>query len=97
MRELDENRTRINTLSGQQPSHFCYPSGVYERAFLEWLDDAGVVSATTCETGLVTASTNPLLLPRVIDGAQLSDVEFESWTSGFGALLPHRVAHIPAE
>ena len=95
-RELDDNRAQIHALAGQAPSHFCYPSGVYEHAFLAWLREASVVSATTCESGLATAATEPLLLPRVIDGAQLSDVEFESWTSGVGALLPHRVAHVPA-
>jgi hypothetical protein len=94
-REIRENRERIESLTQRSASHFCYPSGVYEHAFLDWLRADGVRSATTCESGMAARSTNPLLLPRVVDGGQLSDLEFESWTTGIAQFLPRRAAHSP--
>ena len=58
---------------------------VYDQMFLPWLQEAGVVSATTCETGFASRSSNPLLLPRFLDNETLSDIEFESWLTGVSA------------
>lgn len=95
LRELDENRQFIQQYAsaGTAPAHFCYPSGVHRPEFLPWLAEAGVRSATTCESGMATVDTKPLLLPRVIDGEHLTEVEFESWLSGIGAFLPRRRAY----
>lgn len=95
-REIHENRERIASLSLRVATHFCYPSGVHEPVFLEWLRRAGVRSATTCESGLASRGDDPLLLPRVVDGGQLSALEFESWTTGVAAFLPHRTAYSPS-
>jgi peptidoglycan/xylan/chitin deacetylase (PgdA/CDA1 family) len=91
LRELQENRRQINGILGSNPTHFCYPSGNHKPEHIPWLREAGVVSATTCVPGIVSASTNPLQLPRLIDTSFLSDVQFEGWLAGFGALLPHLV------
>lgn len=90
LRELRENAHRITELSQRAPVHFCYPSGVHRPEFLPWLTEAGVVSATTCETGLASREIQPLLLPRIVDGEQLSLLEFEGWLSGAAAFLPRR-------
>jgi peptidoglycan/xylan/chitin deacetylase (PgdA/CDA1 family) len=90
LRELQENRRQINAILGSNPIHFCYPSGNHKPEHVSWLREAGVVSATTCDPGIVSLSSNPLLLPRLIDTSSLSDVAFEGWLAGFGALLPHR-------
>lgn len=90
LREVADNRVRIQELTGQSAVHFCYPSGVYESAFLPWLRDAGVVSATTCDFGLASAASNRLLLPRLVDVSSLSEIEFESCLSGVSAALPRR-------
>jgi len=66
-------------MTGLRASHFCYPSGVYDLRFLPWLQEAGIVSATTCELGLATSSSNPQLLPRLVDVTGLSSIEFEGW------------------
>jgi peptidoglycan/xylan/chitin deacetylase (PgdA/CDA1 family) len=95
-REIGQNRDRIRVLTGRNATHFCYPSGLYEHLFLDWLRAASVRSATTCESGMVSARTDPLLLPRVVDGGQLSALEFESWLTGFAEWLPRRVAHKPS-
>lgn len=91
-REITENRDRIRALTGTQASHFCYPSGVYRPEFPGWLEKESVVSATTCDAGLVDRSDNPFLLPRFVDTSGRSQIEFESWLSGVGHLVAVRKA-----
>lgn len=90
LREIEDNRASIQEMTGQRPSHFCYPSGVYDQMFLPWLEEAGVLSATTCELGFASRSSNRLLLPRFLDNESLSDIEFESWLTGVSLALPRR-------
>ncbi len=90
LREIEDNRHSIQAMTGLRPSHFCYPSGVYDHKFLPWLQEAGIVSATTCETGFASRSSNQLLLPRFLDSAALSSIEFEGWLTGVSAALPRR-------
>ena len=90
LREIEDNRNSIEMMTGTKASHFCYPSGVYEEAFLPWLEEANVRSATTCEVGFASRQSNPLLLPRLLDAPGLSDLEFEGWLTGVSAALPRR-------
>jgi peptidoglycan/xylan/chitin deacetylase (PgdA/CDA1 family) len=90
LREIEDNRKGIQEMTGQNPTHFCYPSGVYDLKFLPWLREAGVISATTCESGFASRGSNELLLPRFLDNATLSPIEFESWLTGVSAALPQR-------
>jgi peptidoglycan/xylan/chitin deacetylase (PgdA/CDA1 family) len=90
LREVEDNRKSIYEMTGREPKHFCYPSGVYDLKFLPWLREAGVLSATTCESGFASRSSNELLLPRFLDNATLSPIEFESWLTGVSAALPQR-------
>jgi peptidoglycan/xylan/chitin deacetylase (PgdA/CDA1 family) len=93
-REIAENRARIEQVSRAALKHFCYPSGYYKPEFLPWLRAGGIDSATTCEPGLATAKTDPLLLPRLVDSTALSFSEFRAWVSGVAALLPRRTSRI---
>lgn len=86
-REIDENRDCIQRWTGQDTPHFCYPNGTVHSEFLPWLHKAGVRSGVTCIPGLARASDNRLLLPRLVDHSGLSELEFESWLSGAGAIL----------
>jgi peptidoglycan/xylan/chitin deacetylase (PgdA/CDA1 family) len=97
IREIEDNRTSIREMTGTNASHFCYPSGAYDLAFLPWLEESGIVSATTCETGFATIASNGLLLPRVLDTSGLSSIEFEGWLTGISAALPRRRRHKPNE
>lgn len=90
LREIDDNRQSIQAMTGTRPSHFCYPSGVHDPRFLPWLQEAGIVSATTCEMGFASRSSNQLLLPRFLDSTALSSLEFEGWLTGVSAALPRR-------
>ena len=90
VREIVDNRRSLETMTGRRAEHFCYPSGVYEPEFLPWLREAGVTSATTCDFGLASGSSDRLLLPRLVDVSSLTEIEFESWLSGVSAALPRR-------
>jgi len=85
-----KNRDRIARFTGTQPRHFCYPSGNYRLDYLAALQAHGVVSATTCDPGLATRTSDPLLLPRFIDTSLISDVVFEAWLTGIAPCLPRR-------
>lgn len=90
LREIEDNRRHIREATGAAAEHFCYPSGVYDPRHLPWLAEAGVRSATTCDLGLASRESHPLLLPRLLDASSLSDVEFEGWLAGAAAALPRR-------
>jgi peptidoglycan/xylan/chitin deacetylase (PgdA/CDA1 family) len=89
-REIATNREAIHEMIGRDATHFCYPSGAYRPEFLPWLSRERVVSATTCDTGLSSPASNPLLLPRFVDSAACSTVEFEGWLSGAASLVSKR-------
>jgi peptidoglycan/xylan/chitin deacetylase (PgdA/CDA1 family) len=82
-KEIEDNRAAVRgILSRGNLDHFCYPSGIYEEQHLEWLREMGAHSATTCDPGLVSERTDPLLLPRYIDTMYSSRATFLSWISG---------------
>ena len=90
LKEIEDNRKSIREITGSSASHFCYPSGVWDAEFLPWLREAGIESATTCEFGLASRESDPLLLPRFVDVSGLSPIEFESWLTGVSVALPRR-------
>ncbi|HEV3512116.1 MAG TPA: polysaccharide deacetylase family protein [Candidatus Sulfotelmatobacter sp.] len=87
IKEIRDNREALEALTRTRPTHFCYPSGDYDLMFLPWLAEEGIVSATTCDPGLVCVRSRPLLLPRFIDTTAQTELEFESWLTGVGSLL----------
>jgi hypothetical protein len=92
-REIVDNRREIASMTAAEMAsvrHFCYPSGVTNPSFPGWLKRLGVVSATTCFPGIASKESDPLMLPRLIDTVNLSDVEFEGWLTGASAFLPRR-------
>ncbi|MBV9499653.1 MAG: polysaccharide deacetylase family protein [Acidobacteriaceae bacterium] len=95
IKNLEANRERIATITASEPTHFCYPSGHHRPEFVTWLRASGVQSATTCDLGLLSPSTDPLLIPRFIDTSTSSDVAFESWIVGVGALVSRVGALVP--
>ncbi|MCC6250703.1 MAG: polysaccharide deacetylase family protein [Rubrivivax sp.] len=85
--EVARNAARLTEITGQVPRHFCYPSGVYNPEQWALLDEAGVLSSVTCDTGLVRATDPPHGLPRFVDGEMVTDIEFEAEVCGFSPLL----------
>ncbi len=88
--EVIENRRVLEELTGRPATHFCYPSGDVDSVFLPWLHELGVETATTTFVGLARADHDPLLLPRYVDTMAQSEIVFESWLSGAGAMLSRR-------
>jgi peptidoglycan/xylan/chitin deacetylase (PgdA/CDA1 family) len=89
-REIVDNRHWLERAVERPLVHFCYPAGDYDLQFLPWLRADAVISATTCDAGLATADSDPLLLPRFIDTAGKGATEFESWLVGVGDMLSFR-------
>nr|WP_294505457.1 polysaccharide deacetylase family protein [uncultured Rhodopila sp.] len=84
--EVAANRAALAEMlpaSAAPLEHFCYPSGVCSAEAGETLASAGVISATTTAQGIARKGMNPYLLPRLLDGEQVSDIEFEAELSGF--------------
>jgi peptidoglycan/xylan/chitin deacetylase (PgdA/CDA1 family) len=98
-REVELNRSHIREITGIEPSLFCYPSGYVHRRFPLWLRELGVRAACTCRPGLASPATDPWLLPRVADSADMPARDFLACTTGLRALLPRRrhVAHSPRD
>jgi peptidoglycan/xylan/chitin deacetylase (PgdA/CDA1 family) len=101
-RELADNRASLEPLTGRPMHHFCYPSGRYSEACFPTLQLNGVRSATTTQAGLAFAWSHPYALPRILDGQQIGELEFEAEMSGFFELVrtarrwsPARVPHGP--
>jgi peptidoglycan/xylan/chitin deacetylase (PgdA/CDA1 family) len=84
------NQKRLEALTGKRAAHLCYPSGVYRMSYLPGLAREGIISATTCDPGLASPTSDPLLLPRFVDTTTVSDVEFEAWVMGLASCLPRR-------
>ncbi len=95
-REIDDNRHAIAKITAEPANHFCYPGGFHLPEFPGWLRANGVLSATTCEPGLIRKNTDRLLLPRLVDHTGLTEEEFRGWVSGLASWLPHR-AHVMSE
>lgn len=88
LQELADNRAWIEAATRTPAHHFCYPNGAYRPEFLSWLREAGVGFATTCEPGVATRRSEPLLLPRFTDADSISRRKFESWLTGVGRIAP---------
>ena len=93
IRELDDNAARLRAINGEQPRHFCYPSGVHYDQYPRWLRQWGVESAVTCVPGLAGRGNDFMLLPRLCDHSHLTDVEFEGWLCGLLEWFPKRSYH----
>jgi peptidoglycan/xylan/chitin deacetylase (PgdA/CDA1 family) len=92
LREISDNRERIDRIREGEARHFCYPSGVYRPEFLPWLREAGVATATTCDPGLASQRSDPLLLPRLVDTSYLSPLDVEGWMTGMSDFFMPRKA-----
>jgi peptidoglycan/xylan/chitin deacetylase (PgdA/CDA1 family) len=91
-REIEDNRRVLGAAAGGNDAfrHFCYPSGAHHEESAALLRNCGILSATTCDTGLASQNVEPLRLPRYCDSMLVPDIYFEAWVTGAADLLPHR-------
>lgn len=83
--ELDANAAALSSLLGRPSEsfdHFCYPSGVNDTQIADWLLSRGIQSATGTDRGVAVPGTHMGLLPRLIDGDNVSEIEFEADVRG---------------
>jgi peptidoglycan/xylan/chitin deacetylase (PgdA/CDA1 family) len=77
--QLEQNAQYIRRYrGGEPPRHFCYPSGEHRDEHPLWLAQLGILSATTCDTGMNRSGQNPYLLRRFLDSESISEIEFEA-------------------
>ncbi|MDB5791783.1 MAG: hypothetical protein JWQ80_1807 [Massilia sp.] len=102
--DTEENRANIERCRASivaaglpSPSHYCYPSGRFDRTAPLAMRAAGVRTATTCHPGLVklTGPDDVFFLPRFLDGGDVSMLEFEAEMSGVLALARALTAALP--
>ena len=86
-REILLNIDAIHSMIGTTPEHHCYPSGSYTANSIEFLKELGIKTATTCERGFCTEQSNPLALPRFLDGEHVPQIVFEAHLSGVMEIL----------
>ena len=88
--ELRANRTALHRMLGGDPHrfrHFCYPSGISSPAAVAALEGAGILSATTTRSGMAARGMSLHLLPRLLDGEGMSEIEFEAELCGLAGAL----------
>jgi hypothetical protein len=51
-----------------------------------------VTTATTCDPGLASRRSDPLLLPRLVDTSYLSPLDVEGWMTGMSDFFMPRKA-----
>ena len=85
--ELRENRRVLDSLVDYRAVHFCYPSGIWDSSLFTLLREEGMLSATTCEPGLVDGESEMLALERFLDRENISNIEFLAELTGFSALF----------
>jgi hypothetical protein len=86
LEEIATNRAWIEGITGKPCTHFCYPNGHHRPEVENWLRDANITSATTCEPGIVSEKTGRFRLPRLSDSSNVSEARFEAWISGIGLI-----------
>ncbi len=86
-RELRDNITRIEQITGRRPVHFCYPSGVYNATYFPLLEQEGFRSATTCERALATRKGHRYMIPRWLDKQKHTESHYRGWLSGLRPLV----------
>ena len=86
-KEIRDNKEVINPLLDKPMTHFCYPSGVWSERHWDALSEEEVLTATTCQIGLVDEKTPLFAWPRILDSSRVSQIEFEAEVSGFNEIL----------
>ena len=85
LEELQVGKQRLEQISGQKLNWFAYPFGgpdTYDEATAQSVRASGFRGAVTLEAGLVTADSNPYMLPRLAISPRLSLSDFKARVVG---------------
>jgi peptidoglycan/xylan/chitin deacetylase (PgdA/CDA1 family) len=67
--EVQRNKALLEEVTGREVSCFAYPFGEHDQASVAVVRAAGYAAAVTCVEDAVSASTDRLLLPRLVVGS----------------------------
>lgn len=85
--EIVINRNKLRPHVNSSLKHFCFPGGIHSTEMYGYLEINGVKSATLVDTGLAVPESNKYELKRILDGQDVSQLEFEAEMSGFLELV----------
>lgn len=94
-REISDNRTSLAKILDRAPDsfrHFCYPSGDFDPRDRIALSTAGIASATSTQRDIVRTDDDLLLLPRLLDGNEVSPERFGLEMYGLWPILRRLMA-----
>ncbi len=86
-REIEDNKRALEPVGVSELRHFCYPSGNYSEKRATYLEQIGVVSATTTSAGFNQRKTPRMRLKRFLDSEAITLLEFEAEMCGFFELI----------
>ncbi len=86
-REIEENKTILEAITGKTLLHLCYPSGEHSQEQFTMMEALGLKSATTVNIALNTPQSHKYELTRFLDGENISQIEFEAEVCGFSHLM----------
>ena len=78
--EIYESRERIERVVSREINHFCYPNGAISSEIKKLVAQSGYQTATTTESGLVSANADRYALKRIFGTSDM--LEFAARTSG---------------
>lgn len=78
--EIYESRKRIEQVVSREINHFCYPNGAINSKIRKLVEQSGYQTATTTESGLVSANADRYALKRIVGTSDM--LEFAARTSG---------------
>jgi peptidoglycan/xylan/chitin deacetylase (PgdA/CDA1 family) len=84
--ELTNSRAHISAGVGRDVNCFCFPNGKtndYRSSQVKQIQDAGYVCAVIAEFGMVQASTDPYLLPRIGMTRKRTQEQISKYLEGF--------------
>ncbi len=93
--EIQINRKKLLPFVTSSLKHFCYPSGICTPHMYPYLAESQVYSATLTQIGLVEKGSDPYALKRILDGQDVSQLEFEGELSGFFELFRKLKSKLP--
>lgn len=82
-KEIVDNRTALSRITRRPLRHMCYPSGIWSQEVWPALQAEGVLSATTCDSGLNEPDTPAYALHRILDSDTLPQITFEGEMTRF--------------
>jgi len=85
--EINKNKEKVTPHLATKMTHFCYPSGNWNKEHWPILEKNDIYTATTCESALINYNTPNYSLNRILDSSRVSQIEFEAEISGFNELI----------